>query len=139
MHECDDLSGNQDGYTGKMLHPAEASGRQANWESVDRLMQVLFPGGVRVSLKPLKRKMLAQASINNSRPSPPRKTAYMLTPEKAREMAELRKKSLSEWQRSVIARRAARRRWRDKRLEQIRMKEEIKQVPLRALTPTQSR
>lgn len=53
MARCDDLSGLQDGYTAKLLHPDAKSGRQANWATLQLLMDAVFPDGVEVILRPL--------------------------------------------------------------------------------------
>ncbi len=41
----DDKAGVQDGYSQKMVHVDTPSGRQAGWQTVDLLMQALFPNG----------------------------------------------------------------------------------------------
>lgn len=52
MWRCDDLSGVQDGYTAKMLHPDTPSGRQASWPTLDLVMTALFPDGYDIIIKP---------------------------------------------------------------------------------------
>ena len=53
MSQCDDLSGNQDGYTAKMLHANTPTGRQAGWQHVQFLMDVLFCcGGFVMTIRP---------------------------------------------------------------------------------------
>ena len=52
MWRCDDLSGVQDGYTAKMLHPDTPSGRQASWPTLDLMMQALYPDGYTLIIKP---------------------------------------------------------------------------------------
>lgn len=52
MWRCDDLSGVQDGYTAKMLHPDTPSGRQASWPTLDLVMRALFPDGYDIIFKP---------------------------------------------------------------------------------------
>ena len=52
MWRCDDLSGLQDGYTAKLLHPDTPSGRQATWATLDLLMGALFPDGYSIVIKP---------------------------------------------------------------------------------------
>src|SRR5262245_19131175 len=42
MQECDDLSGNEDGYTAKMLHPDTPSGRQAQSRTLQNLISALY-------------------------------------------------------------------------------------------------
>src|SRR5262245_22107943 len=53
MQQCDDLSGLQDGYTAKMLHPAAPSGRQASWSSLQLLLDAIYPQGYRLTIRPL--------------------------------------------------------------------------------------
>ena len=52
MWQCDDLSGLQDGYTAKVLHPDTSSGRQPGWLTLDLLMGALFPDGYDIIVKP---------------------------------------------------------------------------------------
>ena len=52
MWRCDDLSGVQDGYTAKMLHPDTPSGRQASWLTLDLMMQALYPDGYDIIVRP---------------------------------------------------------------------------------------
>src|SRR5262249_27655178 len=53
MQECDDLSGNEDGYTAKMLHPDTASGRQAQWKTLQNLVTALYPNDdFQLTIKP---------------------------------------------------------------------------------------
>lgn len=52
MWRCDDLSGVQDGYTAKMLHPDTPSGRQASWPTLDLVMQALYPDGFDIIIRP---------------------------------------------------------------------------------------
>lgn len=53
MEQCDDRSGVQDRYTAKLLHPDAAQGRVAGWETLQCLMDVLYPHGVEVVFVPL--------------------------------------------------------------------------------------
>lgn len=52
MWRCDDLSGVQDGYTAKMLHPETPSGRQARWETLQLLIDAVYPDGFSVTIRP---------------------------------------------------------------------------------------
>jgi hypothetical protein len=60
MWRCDDLSGLQDGYTAKLLHPDTPSGRQARWETLQLLVDALFPDGYQIIIKPLDAKRAAK-------------------------------------------------------------------------------
>lgn len=52
MWRCDDLSGLQDGYTAKLLHPDTPSGRQARWETLQLLVDAIFPDGYEIIIRP---------------------------------------------------------------------------------------
>jgi hypothetical protein len=53
MANCDELSGLNDGYTAKMLHAGTPSGRQAGWQCVQYLMDVLYCcGGFVITVRP---------------------------------------------------------------------------------------
>jgi hypothetical protein len=51
MARVDELSGVPDGYTAKALHPDTPSGRQSRWETLQDLIDALFPEGLSVTLK----------------------------------------------------------------------------------------
>lgn len=52
MWECDDGAGLQDGYTAKLLHPDTPSGRQARWETLQLLVDWLYPEGFVLVIRP---------------------------------------------------------------------------------------
>lgn len=52
MWKCDDLSGLQDGYTAKLLHPDAPSGRQARWDTLQLLIDAVYPDGYEVIIRP---------------------------------------------------------------------------------------
>lgn len=52
MKQCDDVSGNMDGYTAKMLHPEAPSGRQAQWRTLQNLVDSLYPFGFEIRIRP---------------------------------------------------------------------------------------
>jgi hypothetical protein len=52
MERCDDAAGLQDGYTAKLLHPDTPSGRMARWETLQLLIDALFPGGMNALVLP---------------------------------------------------------------------------------------
>lgn len=52
MWKCDDLSGLQDGYSAKLLHPDTPSGRQARWETLQLLLDAVYPEGFVLTIKP---------------------------------------------------------------------------------------
>lgn len=52
MWKCDDLSGMQDGYSAKVLHPDTPSGRQARWDTLQLLLDAIYPEGFVLTIKP---------------------------------------------------------------------------------------
>ncbi|MFK8251777.1 hypothetical protein [Ancylobacter terrae] len=52
MARCDDLSGLQDGYVAKLLHPDTKTGRQANWATLQLLVDAVFPDGYDIIIRP---------------------------------------------------------------------------------------
>lgn len=117
MRQCDDASGLQDGFTAKLLNAASPGGRQVRWETLQLLVDALYPSGVKVVLQALDGNMQALASIEVPAATPPRKAMYVPTTEKAREMAELRAKSQTPERRRIIAIRASVKRWDKVRAE----------------------
>lgn len=63
MWKCDDLSGLQDGYTAKLLHPDTPSGRQARWETMQLLVDALFPDGYEIIIRPLDAKKALKLEV----------------------------------------------------------------------------
>jgi hypothetical protein len=51
MGRVDELSGVQDGYCAKALHPDAPSGRQSRWETLQLIIDALYPEGLSVTLK----------------------------------------------------------------------------------------
>jgi hypothetical protein len=52
MWVCDDRAGLQDGYTAKLLHPDTPSGRQARWETLQLLIDAMYPEGFVLTIRP---------------------------------------------------------------------------------------
>jgi hypothetical protein len=52
MWKVDELAGTQDGYYAKAVHADAASGRQAQWKTLQLIVDALFPQGVDVVLTP---------------------------------------------------------------------------------------
>jgi hypothetical protein len=115
MEMCDDRSGNQSGYTGKMLHPATPSGRQAQWQTLQYLLDALYPGGVRVILEPLSAEMPKRFSMDP--PRTPRLSDFRkidlihFSRRGGLASAAARMRRLTPEQRSAIASKASRARW----------------------------
>jgi hypothetical protein len=130
MQQCDDCAGTQDGYVAKMLHPDTPSGRQARWETLQLVLDAVYPGGFRLRLQPvvgmaairasLNRKlshggqMLSGLSINEREAGKGllgRVALRDLAREAGRKGGIARRARLTQRQRHRIARRAARARW----------------------------
>jgi hypothetical protein len=112
MWQCDERSGVQEGYTAKALHPDTPSGRQSRWETLQLLVDALFPGGLTVRIQD---EMHARASMPKGL-----RNGYS---EEASKMAYLRARKLSPARRKKIAKRAANERWRRQR-EAVRTEDE---------------
>lgn len=141
MQQCDDISGNQDGYTAKMLHPDTPSGRQAQWQVVQQLLDAIYPGGVRLRLHSIAGLVATRSAINgklkknsqvlsglsiNDRERAKGLLGRVAIRDLAREAGRkgglARASRLSPQKRQNIARRAAHARWKDKR--RVRPREE---------------
>lgn len=119
MQECDDLSGNQDGHTAKLLHPETKSGRQGDWETLERLAIAVYGRGFKLRMASAKPIMLSGPStIEKMAGRNP--TGRIAIRDFARfagqRGAKARNASLKPEQRSKIARKAARARWQRSKL-----------------------
>jgi hypothetical protein len=85
----------------KSLHPDTPSGRQSKWETLQNLIDALFPNGVHVEIR---EKVPATVSMNLA--------MRQGDSEGARRMATYRLRNMSPERRKKIAKRAARVRWR---------------------------
>jgi hypothetical protein len=101
MWKCDERSGLPAGYVAKSLHPDTPSGRQSKWETLQNLIDALFPNGVHVEIR---EKVPATVSMNLA--------MRQGDSEGARRMATYRLRNMSPERRKKIAKRAARVRWR---------------------------
>lgn len=52
--QVNDAAGTQDGYFAKMMLPDTPSGRQASWETLQLVIDALFPDGFEVIIRPTK-------------------------------------------------------------------------------------
>jgi hypothetical protein len=52
MWQLDDKAGTQDGYYAKCLYPGTPSGKRARWETLQLIVDALFPQGVNVTIEP---------------------------------------------------------------------------------------
>ena len=120
MKYCDDRSGLQDGYTAKLLHPGTPSGRQARWETLQLLIDALYPAGVKVVIQAADGEMLNRLSMPDERrvvrPSDARKIDILAMSRKGGlASAKARVVKLPPALRKRVARQAARARWRRER------------------------
>ena len=140
FEQCDELSGNQSGYTAKMLNPSSPSGRRATWDVLMNLVTTLYPcGGFVLTIKPradlrkiqdvLERK-LGVRGMKLSRPSwdaPSAKLAGKMGKIAIGDWAQFagrkgdkaRAQKLSEKRRKAIATAGGKARWRKPRLIEI--------------------
>lgn len=104
--QVNDVAGTQDGYFAKMLLADTPSGRQASWETLQLVVDALFPEGFEVEIKP--RKDGSMSADDQRRKM--RFAAAHTNPRSQRElMSEIRKlgiAKLSPAQRQKIARKA---------------------------------
>ena len=126
METCDDRSGNQSGYTAKMLHPGTPSGRAAQWQTLQYLLDAIFPDGVRVVITPLrgdKLNRLSMETLSTRRPTDSRKfDIIQLSRRGGLASAAMRMHRLTPEQRSAIASKASRARWEKLRAEKPTMR-----------------
>lgn len=104
MWMCDERSDLPAGYTAKALHPDTDSGRQARWETLQKLIDGLYQGEVYVEIR---KKIPATVSMSQA--------MRQGDSEGARKMVTYRLRNLSPERRKKIARLAAKARWRRRR------------------------
>lgn len=118
MDEMSDLMGTADRSYAKMLYPETKSGRVAQWDHVQKAVDVLFADGFELRLL---RSKTAPLTSEGTRRKIKQSAAFYdrkSLSERMRELACLRASILTEEERISIARRAARRRWRKARAVQ---------------------
>jgi hypothetical protein len=134
MQQADDVAGLQDGYLAKMLHPDTPSGRQAQWPTLQLLLDAVYPNGFRLRLLPIAGMTATRASIDrklarlnqkltgvsiNEREAQKGLLGRVAIRDLAREAGRkgglARSARLSPQRRQRIARRAARARWKGRR------------------------
>ena len=127
MWKVDDAAGTPDGYFPKALWPDTPSGRQANWDTVQTLIETLWPDGFTLTVK---EKNGASMPASKQRVAVRFAGARFDAEKRADWMTELSKKGaskggharadkLSKRRRHRIARKAAKARWRKPRLVEI--------------------
>jgi hypothetical protein len=128
--KVDDLAGVQDGYFQKALHCQAPSGRQAGWRMISYLSGALFPNGVRVLLIPMRKRKRSVASMNGgnghgieiTHDGPPKAVRDWLRGRMStigKKGGKARQRTLTREQRSELARKAARRRWKKPTVTEI--------------------
>ena len=131
MSRCDELSGNEMGYTAKALKPDTKTGRQMKWETLDRLLPVLYPNGFRLGIVPLegeKPNPRALARRGNKTREYRRLAQYVLTPEKARECAKKRWSKVRKSERKKMMKRVRRKGLRRAKLEQRQSRAKLREM-----------
>ncbi len=130
MQQADDVAGLQNGYLGKALHASAPSGRQAGWQLLQYLVDAIFAGGFKLTIKPVLPIGEIREAINRKLAVQGDKLSGVSSIESARlrgmagKMAirdysrfagrkggQVRSERLSPAKRKAIARKAARARW----------------------------
>jgi hypothetical protein len=128
--ELDDVAGTQDGHFMKCLWADTPSGRQARWETVQLLLDAMFPLGFDLIIKPKKNGCVfgrpsQQQKIREAKATVDRKTYRELQRERGLAGGAARAKKLSKKRRIEIAKQGARARARqlpkEQRSEQARL------------------
>ena len=71
MWKLDDKAGTQDGYYAKCLYPDTPSGRQARWETLQLLIDALWPEGFQLALQSSENETVPSAlGIDKGRATP---------------------------------------------------------------------
>jgi hypothetical protein len=128
MWKLDDKAGTQDGYYAKMLYPDTPTGRQARWETVQLVVDALFPEGIRqVTLEPENDALLTAPSIDKGRDTGALMVRHWRHSKHFRELGAKGGRAYAEkvspHRRSAIARRGAQARWKRWRVEQATAKQ----------------
>jgi hypothetical protein len=71
MWAVDDRAGTQDGYYAKPLYAETRTGRQSGWQTLQLIVDALFPGGVDVQLRALNDDMPAAPRMVTKDPNAP--------------------------------------------------------------------
>jgi hypothetical protein len=122
MWKLDSASGIQDGYYPKMLYPDTPSGKRANWPTLQNVVDVLYPGGFVVQIKPSPCAMDAgqqRVSIKFSGARYDHEARKDWFKDVASKGGVGRKNKLTPERRAKIARRAAKKRWRTPKIVEI--------------------
>jgi hypothetical protein len=116
MATVDDMAGLQDGYYAKMIYPDTPSGRCAQWATVDLVIQALFGTDYAVRFDGGYGDMPATASIDKGASHKYLEYRHWRHSRHFQNLAKLgaakRNENLTPYQRVVLARKAAKARWR---------------------------
>lgn len=122
-HQCDDRSGLNDGHSAKLLHPNTPSGRQGRWETMQLLVDAMFPKGVRIVLIAEGEDMPSALSIPETSPANPAAMRHWRLSRHFRELGRKGGKAYGERtspaKRKRQARRAAKARWHKPKVVEI--------------------
>lgn len=124
MAAVDDLAGTQDGYYAKMIYPDTPSGRQAQWSTVDLVVEALFGRECGISLSTSEGFVLSAPRIDKGASSNALKIRHWRHGRHFRELgakgARSRNDKMTPAQRSKHARKMNRARWRRARKAQLK-------------------
>jgi len=117
MWKVDELAGTQDGYYAKALHADAPSGRQAQWKTLQWIVDALFPRGFKVVVMdaPMSEVMdapMMKAKLRHIGAQKDPKTRRELMADLGRKGRAAQMGKLTPQQRSRIASKAQRNRWR---------------------------
>ena len=116
--DVDNLAGTQDGYTAKLMWPDTKSGKTGRWDTLQLLVDALFPVGFEVVVRQKPSAVLSEQSIRRmiylARVPFDRKSQRELMSEYS--SLSRRTSHLSPKRRQEIARKAARKRWEKPRI-----------------------
>jgi hypothetical protein len=122
-----EYAGLSDRYYAKALHADEPSGRQAQWSSVQALVDALFPHGFDLELRPKPGQVISptnlKAKLLHLRAHHDPRSQRQLMQELGKKGGRVRAARLSERRRIAIARRAAKARWRTPKVTEIDQKD----------------
>jgi hypothetical protein len=117
MATVDDMAGTQDGYYAKMIYPDTPSGRQASWPTVDLVVEALFGTEFDLRLIGADGPMPATASIDKGQSHKYLEYRHWRHAKHFTDLAKLgaakRNANLTPYQRTTLARRAAKARWKN--------------------------
>lgn len=119
--EVDNLAGTQDGYCAKLMWPDTPSGRIGRWDTLQLIVDALFPEGFEVVVRAKPGVVLSEVSIRKmaaiARTPFDRKAQRELMQDYGKRGGVARAEKLTPEQRREIASKAAKARWSKPRIE----------------------